>query len=161
MTIKVGDRLPSVTLKRLGAEGFADVTSDEIFEGKRTLLFGVFGAFTPPCSGDHLPGYVGKAAALRAKGIDQLACIAVNDPFTLGAWAKAHNTGDAVVMLSDGNAEFTKAIDLVQDGTRLHCGTRSKRYAMLVDDGVVEDLSVEDVTSQVTVSSADQVLAKL
>jgi glutaredoxin/glutathione-dependent peroxiredoxin len=161
MTIKVGDRLPSVTLKKLGAEGFSDVTTDELFKGKRVLVFAVFGAYTPPCSGDHLPGYVAKVPALKAKGIDEVACLSVNDPFTLGAWAKEHKVGDAIVMLSDGNAEFTEALDLVQDGTRLHCGKRSKRYAMLVNDGVVERLDVEDVTSQVTVSSADQVLAAL
>jgi glutaredoxin/glutathione-dependent peroxiredoxin len=161
MPIQVGDRLPGVTLKRVGAEGFADVTTDELLKGKKVVLFGVFGAFTPPCSGQHLPGYVAKAAELEAKGIDEIACVSVNDPFVLGAWAKAHDAAGRITMLADGNAELTKAMDLVQDGSGLHCGTRSKRYAMLVNDGVVEKLQVEGVTSEVTVSSADQLIASL
>lgn len=161
MPIQVGDRLPSVTLKTVGAEGFSDVSTDEVFKGKKVVLFGVFGAFTPPCSGQHLPGYVAKAAELKAKGIDEIACLSVNDPFVLGAWAKAHDALGKITMLADGNAELTKAIDLVQDGSGLHCGLRSKRYVMLVDDGVVKKLDVEGVTSEVTVSSADQLVASL
>src|SRR5579883_2515223 len=133
MAIKVGDRIPSVTLRMLGPEGPQAISSDEFFKGKRVVLFGVPGAFTRTCSQRHLPGYVTHAAALKAKGVDTIACVAVNDAFVMGAWGKDQNCGDKVMMLADGSGDFTRAVGLELDATRNGLGKRSQRYSMLVD----------------------------
>ena len=145
MTIQVGDRLPAANLKRLTADGIKDVSVGDLTRGKKVVLFAVPGAFTPTCSERHLPGFVEQADALKAKGVDAIACVAVNDPFVLGAWEKASNVGGKVKMLSDGNGEFTRALGLEFDGSGFGLGTRSRRYAMVVDDGTVKTLLVEEV----------------
>jgi peroxiredoxin len=161
MTIQVGDRLPAVNLKQLTADGIKDVPITELTSGKKVVLFAVPGAFTPTCSEKHLPGFIDHADAIRAKGVDAILCVAVNDPFVVGAWEKARNVGGKVRMLSDGNATFTRAIGLDFDGSAVGLGTRSKRYAMVVDDGVVKALMVEDAPAQAEKSSASAVLAAL
>jgi peroxiredoxin len=159
--IQVGDRLPAANLKRLTAEGIKDVPVAELTRGKKVVLFAVPGAFTPTCSEKHLPGFVQQAAAFKAKGIDKIVCVAVNDPFVMGAWEKASAIDGQVEMLSDGNAEFAKALGLDFDASAVGLGTRSKRYAMVVDNGVVRTLLVEDVPSQAEKSSAAALLATL
>ena len=161
MTIQVGDRLPAVNLKQLTADGIKDVPITELTSGKKVVLFAVPGAFTPTCSEKHLPGFVEQADAIKAKGVDAILCVAVNDPFVVSAWEKARNVGGKVIMLSDGNAEFTRAIGLDFDGSAVGLGTRSKRYAMVVDDGVVKSLMVEDAPAQAEKSSASAVLGVL
>ncbi len=161
MAIKVGDRLPEATFRRLTPEGLKDITTSELCAGKRVVLFAVPGAFTPTCSVQHLPGYAAKADTFKAKGIDAVACVAVNDAFVLDAWARANEVGDTVLMLADGNADFTKAVGLEFDGSARGLGVRSKRYAMVVEDGVVRDLKVEEAPGVVEVSGADAVLASL
>lgn len=161
MTIQVGDRLPAVNLKRMTADGIQNVSISDLTAGKKVVLFAVPGAFTPTCSERHLPGFVEQADALKAKGVDRIVCVAVNDPFVMNAWAKARDVGDKVEMLSDGNGEFTRAIGLDFDGSGFGLGLRSKRYAMVVEDGVVKTLFVEDVPSQAERSSADAILAAL
>lgn len=161
MTIQVGDRLPAVNLKQLTADGIKDVPITELTSGKKVVLFAVPGAFTPTCSEKHLPGFVEQADAIKAKGVDAILCVAVNDPFVVSAWEKARNVGGKVTMLSDGNAEFTRAIGLDFDGSAVGLGTRSKRYAMVVDDGVVKSLMVEDAPAQAEKSSASAVLGVL
>ena len=161
MTIQVGDRLPAVNLKQLTADGIKDVPITELTSGKKVVLFAVPGAFTPTCSEKHLPGFIEQADAIRARGVDAIMCVAVNDPFVVGAWEKAKNVGGKVTMLSDGNAEFTRAIGLDFDGSAVGLGTRSKRYAMVVDDGVVKSLLVEDAPAQAEKSSASAILAAL
>ena len=160
MSIKVGDKVPAISLKTKTAEGIQEVKTDELFGGKTVVLFAVPGAFTPTCSAKHLPGYVTKAADLKSKGVDAIACLSVNDAFVMDAWGKDQKTGENVLMLADGNADFTKAIGLEMDGSGYGMGTRSKRYAMVVKDGVVKDLFVEE-PGQFEVSSADYVLGKL
>ena len=160
MSIKVGDKVPAISLKTKTSEGIQDVKTDELFGGKTVVLFAVPGAFTPTCSVKHLPGYVTKAADLKGKGVDAIACLSVNDAFVMDAWGKDQKTGENVLMLADGNADFTKAIGLEMDGSGYGMGTRSKRYAMVVKDGVVKDLFVEE-PGQFEVSSADYVLGKL
>jgi peroxiredoxin len=161
MTIKVGDKLPPAKLKRLTSEGIKDVSIGELTAGKKIVLFAVPGAFTPTCSERHLPGFLEEAAAIRGKGVDKIVCVAVNDPFVLNAWGKTHNVDDKVEILSDGNAEFTKAIGLELDGSGFGLGIRSRRYAMVVDDGVVKSLFVEEVPTQAEASSARVVLGAL
>ena len=161
MTIQVGDRLPAVNLKQLTADGIKDVPITELTRGKKVVLFAVPGAFTPTCSAKHLPGFVEQADAIKAKGVDQILCVAVNDPFVLSAWEKARNVGGKVTMLSDGNAEFTRAIGLDLDASGFGLGTRSKRYAMVVEDGVVKSLMVEDVPTQAEKSSASAIVSAL
>lgn len=161
MTIKVGDRLPAVSLKRFTADGMQDVAITELTGGKKVVLFAVPGAFTPTCSEKHLPGFLEQAEAIKAKGVDAIACVAVNDPFVMAAWEKAKNVGDKITLLSDGNAELTRAIGLDFDGSGAGLGTRSKRYAMIVDDGTVKALMVEDAPGQADKSSASAVLAAL
>jgi peroxiredoxin len=160
MAIKVGDKVPSVKLRRMTAEGPKEITTDEVFKGKKVVLFAVPGAFTPTCSAKHLPGFVDKAAQIKAKGVDTIACLAVNDAFVMGAWGKAQNVDDKVLMLADGNAELTKQLGLEMDGSGFGLGTRSQRYAMIVDDGVVKALNVE-ARGAFEVSSADAVLKAL
>ncbi|HSA80270.1 MAG TPA: peroxiredoxin [Geminicoccaceae bacterium] len=161
MTIQVGDKLPDANLKRLTADGIKDVSVGDLTRGKKVVLFAVPGAFTPTCSERHLPGFVEQADALKAKGVEVIACVAVNDPFVLGAWEKARNVGGKVTMLSDGNGDFTRALGLEFDGSGFGLGKRSRRYAMVVEDGTVKTLLVEEVPSQAERSSASAVLATL
>ncbi|HEY9567976.1 MAG TPA: peroxiredoxin [Thalassobaculum sp.] len=160
MSIKVGDKVPAVSLKTKTTEGIQEVKTNELFGGKTVVLFALPGAFTPTCSAKHLPGYVTRAADLQGKGVDKVACLSVNDAFVMDAWGKDQKVGDSVLMLADGNADFTKAMGLEMDGSGYGMGTRSKRYAMVVKDGVVKDLFVEE-PGQFEVSSADYVLGKL
>lgn len=159
MTIKVGDRLPSATFSKVTPDGPEPVQSEDFFAGRKVALFAVPGAFTPTCSARHLPGYVEGAEALKAKGVDEIACTAVNDPFVLGAWSKA-GEADGITMLSDGNGTFARAIGLDMDGSKFGMGTRSQRYSMVVNDGVVEQLNVEG-PGEFKVSSADHMLERL
>ena len=161
MTIQVGEKIPATTFKYVSPEGPKDITTDELFRGKKVALFAVPGAFTPACSQRHLPGYVDKAGELKAKGIDTVACISVNDPAVMGAWGKAQNVGDKVMMLADGSADFARKVGLDIDLSRAGLGVRSKRYSMLVENGTVKALNVEQVPSQVEVSSADAMLKAL
>lgn len=161
MAINVGDRLPDVNLKQLTSEGIKDVSIGELTRGKRAVVFAVPGAFTPTCSERHLPGFLESAEAIRAKGVDAIACVAVNDPFVLNAWDKANNVGGRVQILSDGNGEFTRAIGLELDGSGFGLGLRSQRYAMVVEDGVVKTLLVEEVPTQAETSSARAILEAL
>jgi peroxiredoxin len=160
MTINVGDRVPAATLKQMTKDGPANVTTDQLFAGKKVVLFSVPGAFTPTCHAKHLPGFVEKYDALRAKGVDTVACLAVNDVFVMDAWGKASGVGDRIVMLADGNAEFTKALGLELDASGFGMGTRGKRFAMVVDNGVVKHLNVESA-GEFRVSAADYVLGQL
>lgn len=161
MTIKVGDRLPDATFKVNRNGDISDLTVAELTAGKKVVLFAVPGAFTPTCHAKHVPSYLDNYDALKAKGVDTIACIAVNDPFVLGEWAKSTGTGDKILLISDGNAEFTKAIGLDFDGSGFKLGTRSKRYAMVVDDGVVKTLAVEEAPPMMEVSGGAQILAAL
>jgi peroxiredoxin len=161
MTINVGDKIPSVTLKQLTPEGVKEVTTDEIFRGKKVVLFAVPGAFTPACSQRHLPGYVDKAADIKAKGIDEIACVAVNDAFVMGAWGKEQRTEGKIRMLSDGSGDLARALGLELDLTKGGLGVRSKRYSMLIDNGIIKSLNVEAQPGQVETSSADAMLKAL
>ena len=160
MTIKVGDRMPAGTFTRMTGDGPKPITSDELFKGKKVVLFSVPGAFTPTCHARHLPGYVSDAAKFRAKGVDTVACIAVNDVFVMDAWGKASGVGDAVLMLADGNGDYTKALGLELDATGFGMGVRGKRFAVVVTDGVVSHLNVE-AGGEFKVSAADYVLGQL
>jgi len=144
MTIKVGDKMPAGTLTRMTKDGPAPVSTDEIFKGKRVAFFAVPGAFTPTCSAAHLPGFVKNAKALKAKKIDTIACLAVNDPFVMGAWAKDQKVGNTVMMLADGSGDYTRALGLELDLRKAGLGMRSRRYAMLVEDGVVKRLNLDE-----------------
>ena len=161
MSIAVGDSLPEATFRVLGSEGIEKLSTSDIFDGKKVVLFAVPGAFTPTCHLKHLPGFIDNAAAFKQKGVNTVACVAVNDPFVLDAWAKASGGAGKVLFLSDGNAEFTKKIGMDFDGSGIGLATRSKRYAMLVDDGVVKALSVEESPGVADVSTAEKMLAKL
>ena len=160
MTIELGDRIPSATLKEMGAGGIEDVNTDSLFKGKRVAVFAVPGAFTPTCSAQHLPGFVRNADALRAKGIDEIVCLSVNDAFVMDAWGKAHNTGGKVKMVADGNAQLTQALGLELDASGAGMGTRSRRYSMIVDDGEVKVFNVE-AAGAFEVSSAEHLLSQL
>ncbi len=160
MTIKVGDRLPDATFRVMKDGKPSDVTTAELTRGKKVALFAVPGAFTPTCSVKHLPGYKEKAAELRGKGVDTVACVAVNDVFVMNAWGKDQQVGEDVVMLADGNGTFTKAIGLEMDGSGFGMGSRSKRYSMIVEDGVVKNLNVE-APGEFKVSAADYMLGQL
>ena len=158
--IKVGDRIPNITLQQKTADGIQPVSTDQLFKGKKVVVFAVPGAFTPTCSMKHLPGFVQKADEIKKKGIDTIACVSVNDAFVMDAWGKAQSAGDKVVMLGDGNAEFTKAMGLTMDGTANGMGTRSQRYAMVVDNGVIKELNIEE-PGAFSVSSAEHILTQL
>src|SRR5215469_15780876 len=160
MTIKVGDKIPSVKLMTMTADGPKPTTTDDIFKGKKVVLFALPGAFTPTCSAKHLPGFVEKFSALKGKGIDTIACLSVNDAFVMEAWGKDQKVGDKVMMLADGNGEFARAVGLTMDGTGYGMGQRSQRYAMVVDNGVVKALNVE-APGAFEVSSAEAVLKAL
>jgi peroxiredoxin len=161
MSIKIGDRLPEATFRVLGPEGIAPLSTKEVFGGKKVVLFAVPGAFTPTCHLKHLPGFIKNAEAFKKKGVDTVACVAVNDPFVLGAWADASGGKGKVLFLSDGNGEFTKKIGLDFDGSGIGLGLRSKRYAMLVEDGVVKALNLEDSPGVAEESTAEKLLATL
>jgi peroxiredoxin len=161
MVIAVGSRLPSATFRVMTPAGPAAKTTEEIFAGKRVVLFAVPGAFTPTCHNNHLPGFVKNVDAFKAKGIDMVACTAVNDVFVLDAWSKTSGAMEKVQFLSDGNAEFARAIGLDLDASANGLGTRSKRYAMLVEDGVVKSLSVEDAPGKAEKSTAEALLETL
>ena len=143
MTIKVGDKIPSVKLKHMTASGPAEVSTDELFAGKKVAVFAVPGAFTPTCSAKHLPGYVEKAAALKAKGVDSIVCLSVNDAWVMDAWGKAQGVGDKVRMVADGSGDLTRALGLELDLKAAGLGQRSRRYSMLVENGVVKKLNLE------------------
>ena len=160
MTIKVGDRLPEATLRTMTPEGPQAKTTSNLFAGKTVALFAVPGAFTPTCSARHLPGFLDNAKALKAKGVDLIACVAVNDVFVMDAWGKAQHVGDDVLMLSDGNGDFTKALGLELDGSKFGMGPRSQRYSLVAKDGVVAQLNVE-AGGEYRVSAADHMLEQL
>ena len=159
MTIQVGDKLPDVQLSRATPDGPQPVSSSDYFAGKRVALFAVPGAFTPTCSVRHLPSYVEKAGELKGKGVDEIACISVNDAFVMAAWNKADGSDD-IVMLADGNGQFAAAIGLEMDGSKFGMGQRSQRYSMLVNDGTVEQLNVE-APGEYRASSAETMLDQL
>lgn len=161
MAIQVGDKIPSATLFHMTGDGPAEITSDEIFSGKKVVLFAVPGAFTPTCSAQHVPSYLKNAAALRDKGVDTIACLAVNDVFVMGAWGKDQGAEGEVLMLADGSGAFTKAAGLELDLTARGLGVRSQRYAMVVEDGVVKTLHVEENPGELANSSAETILAEL
>ena len=159
MTISVGDRIPDVPLAIATPDGPQPITSGEYFAGKRVALFAVPGAFTPTCSARHLPSYVDKAGELKAKGIDEIAAISVNDAFVMSAWNKADGSDD-ITMLADGNGEFAEAVGLTMDGSKFGMGKRSQRYSMVVNDGVVETLNVE-APGEYNASSAETMLEQV
>ena len=160
MTIKVGDKLPSVTLTQATAEGPKPVSSDEFFKGRKVALFAVPGAFTPTCSAKHLPGFKQLAGDIKGKGVDTIACVSVNDAFVMRAWAEDQAVGEDIAMLGDGNGAFTEAVGLEMDGSKFGLGKRSQRYSMIVKDGVVKELNVEQ-GGEFRVSAADYMLAQL
>lgn len=159
MTIQAGDKIPSVDLAIMTDDGPDTVSTDDLFSGKKVAIFGVPGAFTPTCSAKHLPGFVENADALKAKGVDTIACLSVNDAFVMGAWGKDQNVGDKVMMLADGSAAFTKAADLVLDLTERGLGVRCQRFAMIVDNGVVSSIHIDEGTFEKT--SAETMLGEL
>ena len=160
MTIAVGDRVPDVKVFTFGEKGPVATTSEEVLGHGKVVLFGVPGAFTPTCSDHHLPGFVLRADELRAKGVDTVVCVSVNDPFVMGAWGENQGVGSAVVLLADGNGELTEAMGLTMDGSGFGLGSRSQRYAAILDDGVVSWLAVEPGPG-LKVSSVEEVLAAL
>jgi glutaredoxin/glutathione-dependent peroxiredoxin len=160
MAIKVGDHLPEATFMTPTPEGPAPITTDEVFKGKRVALFAVPGAFTPTCSAKHLPGFKAEAQALKAKGVDAIACVSVNDVFVMKAWAKDQGVADEIMMLADGNGRFTEALGLELDASKFGMGKRSQRYSLIANDGVVEQLNVEE-GGEFRVSSAEYMLAAL
>jgi peroxiredoxin len=160
MTIKAGDRMPSGKLKTMTADGPKDVATDELFKGKKVVLFSVPGAFTPTCDAKHLPGFIQNAESLRGKGVDTVACMAVNDVFVMNAWGKQSNTGDKVLMLADGNGDYARALGLELDARGFGMGTRGQRFAIVVDDGVATTVNVE-APGQFKVSAAEHILGQL
>jgi peroxiredoxin len=160
MAIKVGDKIPAAKLQIKTKDGVQTKTTDEIFGGKKVVLFALPGAFTPTCSAKHLPGFVNNHQALKSKGIDSVACLSVNDAFVMEAWGKDQGVEDKVMMLADGNGEFTKAVALTMDGTGYGMGLRSQRYAMVLDNGVIKTLNVE-APGAFEVSSAESILKAL
>jgi peroxiredoxin len=161
MAIKVGDRLPEAKFRVMTAEGPGWKTTDEVFKGKKVVLFAVPGAFTPTCHKNHLPGFLQNAGAIKAKGVDTIAVTAVNDGFVMDAWKKASNAEGKIEFLADGNGDFAKAIDMTLDGSGNGLGLRSKRYSMLVEDGVVKKLNVEEAPGKAETSGADALLKQL
>ena len=157
MTIKAGDTLPDATFMTSGSEGPRPITSDELFKGKTVAVLALPGAFTPTCSAKHLPGFKEHAAEFRAKGVDSIACISVNDVFVMKAWGLDQGVGDDIIMLADGNGDFTKAVGLEMDGAKFGMGLRSQRYSLIANDGVVEQLNVE-AGGEFKVSSAEYLL---
>lgn len=160
MTIQVGDKIPAMTLKRLGPGGMGEVDTGELFKGRKVVLFSVPGAYTPTCSKEHLPGFIARAGEIKAKGIDEIVCLSINDPFVMQAWGNEQGAEGKVTMLPDWNGAFTQALGLTQDISVAGLGVRGKRFSMLVADGVVESLNVEEGKG-VTVSGADSCLVSL
>jgi len=160
MTISAGNSVPQIDFTTMTADGPSPISADDIFKGKKVILFGLPGAFTPTCSAKHLPGYVEFADAIKAKGVDTIACMSVNDAFVMGAWGKDQNVGDKVLLLADGSAKFTEAAGLILDLTERGLGVRCERFAMIVDDGVVSSIHVEG-PGEFEVSSAEAILGKL
>ena len=159
MTIKAGDKMPSGTLETMTPDGARDLTTEELFKGKTVVLFSVPGAFTPTCDAKHLPGYVQHAAAIRAKGVDTIACMAVNDVFVMSAWGKASGSSD-VLMLADGNGDYAKALGLEMDGRGFGMGLRGQRFALIVKNGVATHVFIE-APREFRVSAAEYVLGQL
>jgi peroxiredoxin len=157
MPIQVGEKIPSVTVKR---SDMSDVSTDELFGGKKVVLFAVPGAFTPTCSNQHLPGFVAQADAIRAKGVDDILCLSVNDAFVMDAWGQAHGTAGKVTLIADGNADLAKALGLDFDGSGIGFGVRAQRFALIANDGIVELVNVE-APMKFEVSDADTILAAL
>ena len=157
MPISEGEKIPAVTVK---TSDMKNITTEELFGGKKVVIFAVPGAFTPTCSEQHLPGYITHAEAIRAKGVDSILCVSVNDAFVMGAWGKDRGAGEAVTMIADGNGDFSKALGLDFDGSGIGFGIRSQRYAAIVEDGVVTKLAVEE-PMKFEVSSAEAILAAL
>jgi len=160
MTIKVGDRMPVGKFKIMGESGPQDLTSAQLFDGKRVVLFSVPGAFTPTCNAKHLPGFITQADAMRAKGIDTVACMAVNDVFVMNAWGKSAGAGDKVSMLADGNGEYARALGLEMDATGFGMGKRGQRFAIVADNGVATKVNIE-APGEFKVSAAEFVLGQL
>ncbi len=160
MAIKAGERMPAGVLKTMSAEGPKDLTSEELFKGKKVVLFSVPGAFTPTCDAKHLPGFVQLADQIRAKGVDTIACMAVNDVFVMNAWGKASGVADKVLMLADGNGDYAKALGLELDARGFGLGLRGQRFALVIDDGVVTYANIE-APGQFKVSAAEHVLSQL
>jgi peroxiredoxin len=160
MAIKVGDRVPAGTFGIMTASGPGSITTDELFGGRKVVFFSVPGAFTPTCSNQHLPGYIKNAGALKAKGVDAIACMSVNDVFVMDAWGRERGVGDAVMMLADGNGEYAKALGLELDASKFGMGRRSQRFSMIVENGVVKELNVE-APGKFEVSTAECALSQL
>jgi len=161
MTINVGDNIPEATLMQMTGDGPAPVSSADLFNGKRVILFAVPGAFTPTCSAQHLPGYIDNADALRAKGADSIICMAVNDVFVMDAWGKDRGAGDKVQMVADGNGDFTEALGLGMDGSGFGLGQRSQRFSLIVEDGVVTNVNLEEGGGGFKNSAAEVALEQL
>ncbi|HEY5049127.1 MAG TPA: peroxiredoxin [Rhizomicrobium sp.] len=160
MTIKIGDKVPSATLMQMKGGTPQPLKTDDLFSGKRVVVFALPGAFTPTCSAKHLPGFVHKADEIRQKGVDVIACISVNDAFVMGAWGEQQESGDKVMMLADGNGDFTRSLGLEMDATKFGMGKRSQRFSMLVDNGIVKQLNVEE-PGAFSVSSAEHIMQQL
>ena len=161
MPIKVGDRIPEAKFQVMSASGPAWKTTDEVFKGKKVVLFAVPGAFTPTCHNNHLPGFLKNADTIKGKGVDTIAVTGVNDVFVMDAWKKATGAEGKIDFLADGNGDFAKAIDLALDASGGGLGLRSRRYAMLVEDGVVKKLSIEDEPGKAEISSAENLLKQM
>jgi len=161
MTIQVGDKLPQATFRVMTADGPAPKTTDDLFKGRKVVFFAVPGAFTPTCHKNHLPGYLDKAGEIKAKGVDAILVTSTNDVFVLDAWAKATGGTGVIEFLSDGNADFAKEIGLSMDGSGFGMGTRSRRYSMLVEDGVVKSLNVEEAAGKADLSGAETMLGQI
>jgi len=160
MAIKVGEKIPNISLKHMDKSGMQTVSTDDLFKNKKVVLFALPGAFTPTCSAKHLPGFVQHAADIKKKGVDVIACLSVNDAFVMDAWGKSQNVDDKVLMLADGNGDFSKAVGLTMDGTGYGMGLRSSRYAMVIENGVVKALNVE-APGAFEVSSAEAIMKAL
>lgn len=161
MTIKIGDSIPSVSLKRLGENGMEDFSFADYIKGKKIVLFAVPGAYTPGCSLKHLPGYVANADTIKSKGVDEIICIAVNDPFVMKAWGESAGAPGKVTMVSDWNAALVSAMGLTFDASGAGLGTRAQRFSMIIENGIVKDLQVEPAASSIDLSSADTCLLRL
>jgi glutaredoxin/glutathione-dependent peroxiredoxin len=161
MPIKVGDKLPNVNFRVMTAEGPKPKSTDDIFKGKKVALFAVPGAFTPTCNNLHMPSFLNNADAIKGKGVDTIAVTGVNDVFVMEAWKKANNAGGKIEFLADGNGDFAKAVDMAFDGSGNGLGTRSKRYSMLVEDGVVKKLNIEEAPGKAETSSAENLLSSM
>jgi peroxiredoxin len=160
MSVKAGDRLPQGSFMHMTAEGPAPITTDEVFKGKKVVLFSIPGAFTPTCSNKHLPGFVEQYEAFKAKGVDTIACMAVNDVFVMEAWAKTKGAKDKVLMLADGNGDYARTLGLEMDASKFGMGMRSKRFSMIVEDGLIKELNVE-APGEFKVSAAEATVCQL